>query len=601
MKFALSSTSVSPATGTAMAGRSRQKNTPLPRTYESFFEHSALFEFSRVINSSLEPKFILSHILLTIMGKMLSMKGMILLEYSPGVYSVEMVKGFANELLGLQVRIGKIPQLMFYVDTINRSRHPWVKFFKGHSVRILLPMIIADRPIGFLAFGELFPRKKLTRREETYLRSLANISATAVEKSRTVDQIRKVNRTLDQKVQELHTLFDLGKEFGALLDPDKQIKLLVFSLLGQIGVYRYLICLKQGSDMRVVASRIDGSEPQHRVLTDLATRTKPALLDDLPIKDVPEIRQVLGSIGMKVVVPMQVQGETRGLILLGEKLSREEFTAANMEFLSSLANLAMIALENARLFKDAIEKQRLEDELLIAREIQKGLLPSTLPNIPGLSIAAVNISSNQVGGDYYDVLQLSSENWIIAIGDVSGKGTPAALLMANLQATIRALVPLQIPLGELTGRVNDLMCQNTGGTKFVTFFWGIVDSGKMTLTYVNAGHNYPILLKNNGSIRRLDVGGMILGVLNTVTPYEEATVPFDAGDLLVLFTDGVSEAMNRERQEYGEDRLKALVQAHGPESAQQVMHAIHLDIQLHAAGAPQSDDITMMIVKVVER
>jgi sigma-B regulation protein RsbU (phosphoserine phosphatase) len=203
-----------------------------------------------------------------------------------------------------------------------------------------------------------------------------------------------------------------------------------------------------------------------------------------------------------------------------------------------------------------------------------------------------------VGGDYYDVIPLDETRWIIAIGDVSGKGTPAALLMANLQATIRALVPLQLPLHELTGRVNDLMCQNTGGNKFVTFFWGIVDHRSMTLTYVNAGHNYPYLRHSDGRIERLDRGGMILGVLPAVTPYEESTLPLEAGELLVLFTDGVSEAMSREGKEYGEDRLQAVIESSVGKGAQAIIDAVHHDILGHTTGAPQSDDITMMVIKV---
>ena len=135
--------------------------------------------------------------------------------------------------------------------------------------------------------------------------------------------------------------------------------------------------------------------------------------------------------------------------------------------------------------------------------------------------------------------------------------------MANLQATIRALVPLRLPLPELTQRVNDLMCQNTGGDKFVTFFWGAIDPRTMTLEYVNAGHNYPYVLHLDGSMDRLDKGGMILGVMKTAVPYEEGMVQLRDHDLLLLFTDGVSEAMSKEGEEYGEPRLEEVLHASG--------------------------------------
>lgn len=533
------------------------------------------------------------------MGKILSTKGMVIIEKGSKRFSVEMAKGFSLDVVGTSVHIRQIPASLFYVDKLKATNHPWVKFFKKLGVKILLPMFIADKPIGLLAFGERFSKKKLQSREVTYLRSLANISATAIEKSRTIEEVQQVNRKLDRKIQELNTLFDLSKEYGSLLDSEKLIRLLVFSLLGQVGVNRYIICLKQGSDVRVAASRVDGTVPQAELLKRLFKLKPTTLVRNLSTSDVQDARDVLSELKMALVVPMNIQGENKGLMILGERLSGQPFLETDFEFLSSIANLAIISLENSRLFKEAIEKQRMEDELMIARDIQKGLLPSVLPTIPGIDIAAANISSKQVGGDYYDVIPATENRHVIAIGDVSGKGTPAALLMASIQASIRALVPLNLSLSELTERVNNLMCENTGGNKFVTFFWGFVDTETITLNYVNAGHNYPYLIHADGSIERLDKGGMILGVMKTMMPYEEATVKLTPGDLLLLFTDGVSEAMSRDSVEYGEERIEAVLKNHGNESAQRIIDILHEDILTHAEGAQQSDDITMMVLKVI--
>ncbi len=582
--------------------RSRPKRKPSPSpSYASYFEHAALFEFSKVITSSLDPQFIFSHILLTIMGKMLSTKGIVIIAKNDTEFSVAMAKGFPHEIVGSTLHINRIPPSLFFVDKVNIGRYPWIKFFKRNGVSMVLPMFIADKPIGLLAFGERLARKKLQAREITYLRSLANISATAIEKSRTVEEVRQINRKLDRKIQELNTLFDLSKEYGSLLDADKLIRLLVFSLLGQVGVNRYIICLKHGLDVRVAASRVDGPVPQSELLKTLLPLKTATLVPNLTHAQVKDARDVLSALNMKLVVPMSLQGENKGLMILGERLNGQPYTEADFEFLNSLANLAIISLENARLFKEAIEKQKLEDELLIAREIQKGLLPSVLPTIPGIEIAATNISSKQVGGDYYDIIPAPPNRYVIAIGDVSGKGTPAALLMANIQATIRALVPLELSLSELTGRVNDLMCENTGGNKFVTFFWGLLDPAAMRLTYVNAGHNYPYLLHADGSFERLDKGGMILGVLKTTIPYEEASVQLTPGDILFLFTDGVSEAMSRDAKEYGEARIESALRRFSGESAQCILERLHEDILAHADGAQQSDDITMMVLKVADR
>jgi sigma-B regulation protein RsbU (phosphoserine phosphatase) len=582
----------------ARTGRSPRSRRPAPsEAVESRFENAALFEFSTVINSSLELAFILSHILLTIMGKILSTRGMVVLARGRGEFVVEMAKGFPRPLQGQSVKVSDVPRTTFDPASLDARRHRWVKFFREEGVTLMLPLVIAEKTIGLLGFGPRAAKRKLSAHEMTYLRSLANISATAIEKAQTIHELQRVNRQLDQKIQDLNTLFETGKEFSALLDPERQVRLLELSLLGRFLPSRYLISLRDGADMKIVASKLTAPAPQGELLAMLARISAPVRVAEILVEGAVDVRGALTALGMTVVVPIMLQGESRGQILLGEKMSREEFTREDLEFVSSIGNLAIISLENARLFKEAIEKQKLEDELLIAREIQKGLLPSVLPDIPGVRISAANISSKQVGGDYYDVIGLPGGRFIIAIGDVSGKGSPAALLMANLQAAIRALVPLNLTLSELTGRVNDLMCQNTGGNKFVTFFWCAIDSLGRRLTYVNAGHNYPYLLHADGSFDRLDRGGMILGVMKTGDPYEEASMQCREGDTLVLFTDGVSEAMNVRQEEYGEERLERVLRETMSSGVEEILDAIHRDVLLHTQGAPQSDDITMMVVK----
>jgi len=579
------------------AARSDTPRTP-GDSYESHFEHTALFEFSTVINSSTDLAFILSHILLTLMGKLLSPKGMVLLTDGTGGLTARMVKGFPDETRDLRLKVKRLPQSLIVPADLDAERHPWAAALARLGVGIVLPMSAGGEPVGVLCFAPRLSTKSLASRETTYLRSLANISATAIEKSRQMEEIQLVNRKLDRKIQELNTLFELGKEFSATLEPEKVVRLLVFSLLGQIGVNRYVIALNRGPDMALAASRLDGPAPQGEFLKALTRIDRPSLVLDLPERKGPDLSAPLQAMGMQVVVPMTLQGECRGLILLGDKLSRAAYDPADLDLVSSLGNLAIISLENARLFKEAIEKQKMEDELQIARGIQKGLLPAVLPSLPSMEIAATNISSKQVGGDYYDVISTYEGRYVIAIGDVSGKGTPASLLMATLQATIRALVPLRLTLSELTARVNDLMCQNTGSDRFVTFFWADIDPVHQTLTYVNAGHNYPYLLRSDGSQLRLERGGMILGVMPTSLPYDQEDIPLRSGDLLVLFTDGVSEAMSTEGVEYGEERMEAVLARHRDRPTQEIIDAVHRDILDFTRGAAQSDDITMMTLKV---
>jgi sigma-B regulation protein RsbU (phosphoserine phosphatase) len=288
------------------------------------------------------------------------------------------------------------------------------------------------------------------------------------------------------------------------------------------------------------------------------------------------------------------------MILLGERLRGGHYARADLEFLYSLGNLAIISIENARLFQEAIEKQRMEDELKIAREIQQDLLPEVIPNIPGFDIAAINIPSKQVGGDYYDVLKRDSDEFILAIGDVSGKGTPAALLMANVQAALRALAPSCKSVTETTSQINDLTCANTrDGSRFITFFWGILDSKNKQFRYTNAGHNPPYLIRQSGIIEKLEEGGLILGVFKTKTPYIETSTLLSSGDVLIMYTDGVSEAMNAEGNQFTEERLEDVLKKSVNLTAKQIIQRVQNELETHTQSTPQSDDITMLVLKAL--
>jgi sigma-B regulation protein RsbU (phosphoserine phosphatase) len=566
---------------------------------ESAFELKSLFEFSKVINSSLDLSFVLGDLLLTAMGKMMIAKGVVLLRSTDNAFRVANQKGLANTPRGSEFQIQRPPRSIVRVGRSKGRVYQWTKQLKEDGIAILFPIISQSGVLGYVGLGEKITKNKFVEKETTFLQSLFNISATSIENSMLVEDLRQTNRRLDLKIQELNTLFELSKEFNAVLDAEKLVKLLIFSLMGQVGVSRYVVFLRDGKSMKVAVSRLDGQFEDEQFLKSLIAVDTPARIDDLKKKHLQSVREKLEPLGVKAIVPMQIQQELRGVLCLGEKMSREEYSTRDLEFLYSLGNLAIISLENARLFKEAIEKQRLEDELLIAREIQKGLLPNRLPEIPHFEIAATNISSKQVGGDYYDAISLGNSRYVIAIGDVSGKGTPASLLMANIQASIRALVPFDISMSELTKRVNDLMYENTSSDRFVTFFWGLLDAEKRGLTYVNAGHNHPYLVRSDGRMERLEKGGMILGIMSTLIPYEEETVYFDSGDSLVLFTDGVSEAMNKNAEEYGEPRLETVLQSTRGKSAQETLDAIHQDVKRHTHGFPQSDDITLLVLKAL--
>ncbi len=565
---------------------------------QDHFDLNSLFEFSAIVNSTLELNFILGHLLLTMMGKLLSLRGVILLRKNDHVYVVGNVKGLPPETLGQPVSIKKLPHAVTYIEKIDARRQAWTRYFKSLHIHVMVPLVTGGKTVGIAGFGLSPLKKRLSTMEETYIRSLSNIAASAIEKGLIVDELKNVNRRLDRKFHEMTTLFELGKEFNAILDQERLVKMLMFTIVGQIGASRYFLCLEHNGSMQPVSSRLEG-QITPGMCASFHSLTSGVIVESLHRKSDLPLKSSLTALGVQVIVPLLVQGEVKGMMGLGEKIRGEKYTQPDLEFLTSLGNLAMISLENARLFQEAIEKQKMENELLIAKEIQRGLLPKELPLIPSFDVAATNISSKQVGGDYYDIIPVSPTKFVFAIGDVSGKGTPASLLMANLQATIRALVPLGLPLAELTKRVNDLICENTGSDRFITFFWGILDTQDRLITYVSAGHNPPYIFHPDGSFDRLDKGGIILGIMKALVPYQEGEVTLHPGDVLVLFTDGVSEAMNDKEEEWEEARLEAVVKDHLCDPPSKIVDEIVDAIRIHSAGVAQSDDITLVIAKSI--
>ena len=255
--------------------------------------------------------------------------------------------------------------------------------------------------------------------------------------------------------------------------------------------------------------------------------------------------------------------------------------------------------------EEAIERERLERELETARQIQEKLLPHDMPQLPGFEIAGTSLPSQQVGGDYFDFLDMGTGQLGIAIADVSGKGIPAALLMANLQASLHAQVIKKGSVADVASRMNSLLVKSTDTHMFATFFYGILDQIKSTFTSTNAGHNPPLLFRADGKIKRLEAGGLVLGFLPDQN-YSQQTVKIKQGEVVVLFTDGITEAAGPSSGKisenlFGEERLIEVIRASLTKSAVEIQAAILQAISDHTADTPQFDDITLVLIKRKEQ
>jgi phosphoserine phosphatase RsbU/P len=545
---------------------------------------TALVEFSRIINSSRDLDFILNNILFTCMGKFFVTKGLIAIKYGDHL-ELKSSKGISEKILS------NFPALKANKEFLNDES--FKEFLNLGGLQIIEKINSSEGCIGIICLGEKLNKIPFIEDDLEFLRTILNISATAVQNSLVINEITKVNRILDSRVNRLNSLFELSKEFGLFSESTKVARLLIYSVIGQFLVSKFAVISFEGNKIQLLESKFTEDSLLRIIKSYELQKLETSLTKEIIFRDYPGLK----DLAIELVVPMQVQGESKGLIILGKRINNMDYTETDIEFIYSVGSLAIISLENKRLFREALEKQKMEEELEIARDIQKNLFPQEIPEFSNFEITALNSSSRQVGGDYYDIIELDYNTFCIAIGDVSGKGVPAALLMANLQAFLKTTVKQGMKLDEATALINDLVSENTSDGKFITFFWAVIENESKEITYVNAGHNHPLLIRD-GKIIKLDKGGMILGVMKTVIPYISETIQLKKDDVIILFTDGVSEAMNKKGEEFSDEKLESLSLNLADLQSSQIISSINAEVQAFTSGATQSDDITLLVLKV---
>jgi len=545
---------------------------------------SALVDFSRIINSSIDLQFILNNVLLTCLGKFLSTKGLIALNEN-GILQIKHTKGLSDHL------IEKFPLLSSHNDFLLDRRLK--NFMNTARLKVVDKISSSDDNIGLVCLGEKLNNADYTEEDLQFLNTILNISATAIQNSKRINELQSVNRELDYRIQRLSALFELSKEFGLFSESTKVAKLLIFSIIGQFLVSKYAVLTIENDEIQILESKFDNEELLNGLQNYDINTIKNAMHDS----ELSEKYSFLSKLGVNLIVPMEIQGRTKGLILLGERINKQPYTDGDIEFIYSVGSLAIISIENKRLFIEELEKQKLEEELDIARDIQQNLLPSSIPEFDNFKIAAINMSSKQVGGDYYDIVPLKNDKFCVAIADVSGKGAPASLMMANIQAFLQVICRQEVHIAESTGMINDLIYANSSDGRFITFFWAVICDKTKEFHYVNAGHNPPLLIRN-GEIKKLRKGGIILGVVETTIPYLSESVTLKTDDVIILFTDGISEALNDQEEEFSDERLEEIALKLSSGSATEILEGIKHEVQNFTEGASQSDDITMVVIKV---
>ncbi len=398
----------------------------------------------------------------------------------------------------------------------------------------------------------------------------------------------------------LGTLVRAARELAGQGALDKLFELVLSFSLDAVNATRGVVMTREpNGDLRTRAIRGEGFRISSMV-RDLVTNEGKSLL----VRDVRSDQDfasrtsiLMQQIRSILAVPLQTDEAVIGLLYLDSLNFGREFTVEDLNLVTVMANIAAIRIEHARLVQQEESRKVLDHELERAAEIQRRLLPSQAPEVPGFDIAGYNAPCRTVGGDYYDFLTYSDGRVALLIGDVSGKGLGAALLMSSLQA--RAQVFLENPddLAEQVSKLNRSVAGNCPGNCFITFFVAVLNSASGELVYCNAGHNPPLLIRHSGNVESLEASGIPLGI-SRAAQYQQNSCRIEKGDVLVLFSDGVTEARGVDgEQEFGEDRLISVVQGERDGSVDDIIERIRGEILSFSNGSPASDDITLVLAR----
>jgi sigma-B regulation protein RsbU (phosphoserine phosphatase) len=421
-----------------------------------------------------------------------------------------------------------------------------------------------------------------------------------------VELLREENQRLKRAVEELSVLNDLSRAIGASLNSEEIMNTIVRRSLRAVNAEQGVITLvdEQQSDTQMktlVRAVVSSSQHEQFHLNQaligwMHLNKKPLIVNNTKTDE--RFRGVLWdtSVNNLVCVPLMVKSALRGVLTVYNKKGGESFPDDDQRLLSIIAAQSAQVIENARLYEQEKAFMHMQEEVRLAAKIQMELLPKESPAVSGYDIAGRTIPAQAVGGDYFDFIPIDDHRMAICLGDVSGKGLPASLLMANTQATLRAQAKNNLSASEWIARSNTLLNQSTSSEKFVTLFFGILDFTNHTFTFSNAGHDNPFFFSTSGEPRRLSTGGIVLAMMETFD-YEEQTISFHPGDTLLMYSDGVTETFNEQEEEFGDGRIGAYLANHWIKPANELIDGLVSVAKSFGGSSPQRDDITIVVIK----
>ena len=397
---------------------------------------------------------------------------------------------------------------------------------------------------------------------------------------------------------QMQALIRAGRELAGHRPLNELFEVIMDLSMEAVLAGRGVLMTLEGDELKARAARGAGFKISNTVRDRVIKEKSSLLVRDAQMDQALKAQMsiVQNSVRSMIAVPLQTNDRVIGLIYVDSPDMIREFTREDLGLLTVMANVAAIRIEHARLNEIELVERAMSKELDQAAHIQMGLLPSAPPKAEGMDIAGRTSPCRTVGGDYYDYLEFPDGRLGMLVGDVAGKGMPASLLMSSLQARVKVLFEEGDRLAEKITRLNKATTAHTPDNRFITFFMTVADPATGELVFTNAGHNPPVLVRAKGGFELLSGGGMILGIL-PMAEYTEVRAKMEPGDTLVLFSDGVTEAVNPSDEDFGETRLAELVASLSGRPAREIVKAVHDEVARFTQGAPPADDITVVVAR----
>ncbi len=517
--------------------------------------------------------------------------------------------GIESNVQPLEIKNRDIERIHSNLTIISSTRSKHLKNILHHfDLHVLSVLNISETTTYYL--GLVFNSKRITAKKRKELTLIRENVEKLMQNYHLAKELNLYSTRLEQVLNEMGALHDVSRAIDSSDNLDTLLAYILkkTQMLMDVEAASMMLVVEGTNELEfkvVLGPKSDGVKPFRLPIGKgisgwVAQHGEPILIPDVyadPRFDPSFDKRSGFRTRSMLCVPLLYESKIIGVMTVLNRIDMEPFSESDKTLLMTFASQAALSIENAKLLIAALEKERLDQELRMASEIQNLLIPHEIPQIDQLDIDATYIPCKEVSGDFYDIIVLDENRAVFVVADVSGKGIPGAMVVSNMQASLKAYLKYCSNLIEVVTNLNEAIILNTTSDRYITFFIGLYDKRDGSFQYINAGHNPPLLINNNGDLTELNKGGIFIGYMPW--EYEMDTVKLNSDDVLTLFTDGLVEAMNEHEEEFEKERLTELLIKNKKNGSKEILKTIINEVKEFAGATDFDDDFTVMVIKKV--